>query len=43
LAFCSKIVERHGGDLKVENTTGEGSTFSFTLQAAENGGENEDV
>ena len=39
LSICDKIVNAHGGELVIESTPGEGSTFSVRLPIAADGGD----
>ncbi|WP_226482853.1 PAS domain-containing sensor histidine kinase [Natrinema amylolyticum] len=34
LSLCQRIIERHGGEIRVDSEPGEGATFSFTLPPA---------
>ncbi|MDF9746414.1 PAS domain S-box protein [Natrinema salsiterrestre] len=35
LALCHRIVERHGGEIRVDSEPGDGATFSITLSATD--------
>jgi signal transduction histidine kinase len=35
LALCQKIIQQHGGDIRVESLPGQGSIFIFTLPSGE--------
>lgn len=39
LAIVKKIVERHGGTIRIESSAGKGTRFIFTIPAADNKGE----
>ena len=42
LAICKKIVERHGGVIRVGSEPGDGGRFSFALRAADPAGREAD-
>ncbi|MBI1930051.1 histidine kinase, partial [Candidatus Poribacteria bacterium] len=35
LSFCRRVVEEHGGEIKVKSEVGKGSTFSVTLPVSQ--------
>ena len=35
LAICQKIIQRHGGNINVRSTRGQGATFNITLRVAD--------
>ena len=35
LALCRRVVDLHGGEIRIESAPGQGSTFTFTLAAAQ--------
>jgi signal transduction histidine kinase len=41
LALVERVVERHGGDVRVESDRCEGTAVSFTLAAVEDGDDGE--